>query len=95
MKIQPLNDKVLVEPLKVEEKVGGLFIPEKAKESSQRGKIISIGRGKLNEKGEIIPSNLKIGDIILFPKYGGIEIKIDNTEYKIFSEEEILCVIEE
>lgn len=95
MKIQPLGDRVLVEPLKEEEvKKGGIIIPDTAKEKPQEGKVIAVGTGKLNDKGEKIPFNVKKGDRVLMPKYGGTEVKFDGKEYQIVREEDILGVIE-
>ncbi|MCS6771746.1 MAG: co-chaperone GroES [Kiritimatiellae bacterium] len=96
MKIQPLGDRVLVEPKKeAEVKKGGIIIPDTAKEKPQEGVVIAVGTGKLNEKGEKIPFNVKKGDTVLMPKYGGTEIKIDGKEYQIIREEDILGIIEE
>jgi chaperonin GroES len=95
MKIRPLSDRVLVEPMKEgEQKKGGIIIPDTAKEKPQEGKVIAIGTGKLNEKGEKIPFNVKAGDRVLMPKYGGTEVKIDDREYQLIREEDILGVIE-
>ena len=96
MKIQPLGDRVLVEPVKEDEvKKGGIIIPDTAKEKPQQGKVIAVGSGKLDEHGKVIPFHVKKGDKILMPKYGGTEIKIDNKDYLILREEDILGVIED
>lgn len=96
MKIQPLGDRVLVEPVKEDEvKKGGIIIPDTAKEKPQQGKVIAIGSGKLDDNGKVIPFHVKKGDKILMPKYGGTEIKIDNKDYLILREEDILGVIED
>ena len=96
MKIQPLSDRVLVEPAKEEEvKKGGIIIPDTAKEKPTTGKVIAIGTGKIDEKGNKVPFNVKPGDKVLMPKYGGTEIKLDGKEYQIMREEDILGVIKD
>jgi chaperonin GroES len=96
MKIQPLGDRVLVEPLKENEvKKGGIIIPDTAKEKPQQGTVISVGPGKKTDEGKIIPLNVKKGDKILMPKYGGTEVKIGDKEYQIIREEDILGVIQD
>jgi len=96
MQIKPLSDHILIEPVKEEEKTKtGIFLPETAsKERSEEGKVIAVGSGKRNEKGEIIPVSVKVGDKVLFTKYGPNEIKVDGKEYLIASEADILAVIE-
>ncbi|MGA1193570.1 MAG: co-chaperone GroES [Kiritimatiellia bacterium] len=95
MKIQPLADRVLVEPIKESEvNKGGIIIPDTAKEKPQQGTVIAVGTGKIDDKGEKIPFNVKKGDKVLMPKYGGTEIKIDGKEYQIMREEDILGIIE-
>lgn len=94
MNIQPLGDRVLVEPLKEGETTkGGIIIPDTAKEKPQQGKVIAVGTGKLDDSGNKIPFNVKKGDTVLMPKYGGTEIKIDGKEYQIMREDDILGVI--
>ncbi|MDF7808444.1 co-chaperone GroES [Pontiellaceae bacterium B12219] len=94
MKIKPLGERVLVEPVKEEEAVkGGIIIPDSAKEKPQEGKVIAVGTGKVDEKGKAIPFNVKKGDIVLMPKYGGTEVKVDGKEYQIMREEDILAII--
>ncbi len=96
MKIQPLSDRVLVEPIKEEEqRKGGIIIPDTAKEKPTSGKVIAVGTGKIDEKGNKIPFNVKVGDKVLMPKYGGTEVKLDDKEYQIIREEDILGVIQE
>lgn len=96
MKIQPLSDRVLVEPAKEEEvKKGGIIIPDTAKEKPTTGKVIAIGTGKIDEKGNKVPFNVKPGDKVLMPKYGGTEVKLDGKEYQIMREEDILGVIKD
>ncbi|MFA7160204.1 MAG: co-chaperone GroES [Kiritimatiellia bacterium] len=95
MKIQPLGDRVLVEPQKDEEtKKGGIIIPDSAKEKPMQGKVIAVGPGKADDNGKIIPMNVKKGDLVLLPKYGGTEVKINDQEYQIVREDDILGVIE-
>ncbi len=94
MKIQPLGDRVLVEPLKEEQvQKGGIIIPDTAREKPQEGKVISVGTGKLDDNNKKIPFNVKKGDRVLMPKYGGTEVKIDDKEYQIIREEDILAII--
>ena len=96
MKIQPLGDRVLVEPVKEDEiKKGGIIIPDTAKEKPQQGKVIAIGTGKIDDSGKKIPFNVKKGDKVLMSKYGGTEIKLDGKEYQIMREEDILGVLED
>jgi chaperonin GroES len=95
MKIRPLSDRVLVQPLKEQEvKKGGIIIPDTAKEKPQEGKVIAVGTGKIDDNGKLIPFNVKKGDKVLMPKYGGTEVKIDNEDYQIVREDDILAVIE-
>ncbi len=97
MKIKPLSDYILVEPIKQEEVTkGGIVIPETAREERAiRGKVISVGPGKLNEKGERIPVSVKEGQIVIFKKYAPDEIKIDDKEYYFIREDDIMAIIEE
>lgn len=95
MKIRPLQDRVIVKRVEEEEKTkGGIIIPDTAKEKPQEGKVIAVGKGKMNEDGKLIPLDVKAGDRILFSKYSGSEIKIDNEEHLIMREDDILGVIE-
>jgi chaperonin GroES len=95
MKVRPLGDRVLVKPLEVEEKKkGGIIIPDTAKEKPQEGKVIAVGKGKITEEGKTLPLDVKVGDKILFGKYSGNEIKIDDEDYLIVKEEDILGIIE-
>ena len=92
--ITPLHDRVLVRRLEEKEQVkGGIIIPDTAKEKPQEGEVIAVGAGKLNEKGIRIPLDVKAGDRILFGKYSGNDIKIDDEEYMILKEDEILAKI--
>jgi chaperonin GroES len=97
MKIKPLNDYVLVEPIKQEEVTkGGIIIPDTAREERAiKGKVIAVGPGKVNDQGERIPLNIKEGQIILFKKYAPDEIKIDDKEYYFIREDDIMAILEE
>jgi chaperonin GroES len=94
--VRPLNDKVLIERAKAEEKTkGGIILPDSSKEKPKEGKIVAVGRGRLNtETGEWLPFQVKKGDKILFKSYAGTDVKIDGKDYILMSEEEILAVIE-
>ncbi len=95
MKIRPLGDRVLVEPVEDKEtKKGGIIIPDSAKEKPQEGIVKAIGTGKRDEDGKLIPFNVKAGDKVLMPKYGGTEVKIDDKQYQIVREDDILAVID-
>ena len=95
MKLKPLADRVLVEPSTVEESTssGGIIIPDTAKEKPQEGKVAAIGPGKTDENGKPIKMNVKVGDKVLYSKYGGTELKYDGKEYLIMSESDILAII--
>ena len=96
MKIKPLAGYILIEPAKEEEKTKfGIFLPETAeKEKSEQGTVVAVGSGKRDKKGEIIPPQVKVGDKVLFTKYGPNEIKVDEKEYLVAKEEDILAIIE-
>jgi len=96
MKIRPLQDRVIVKRLEQEDEKtkGGLIIPDTAKEKPQQGKIMAVGKGKVNDDGKINPLDVKVGDKILFGKYAGSEIKIEGEEHLIMREEDILGVLE-
>ncbi|MBN2684926.1 MAG: co-chaperone GroES [Pontiellaceae bacterium] len=94
MKIKPLGERVLVEPIKEDEAVkGGIIIPDSAKEKPQEGKVIAVGTGKIDDNGKKVPFNVKVGDVVLMPKYGGTEVKMDDKVYQILREDDILAVI--
>ncbi len=97
MKLRPLHDRILVERVEEEEAQvkGGIIIPDSAKEKPQQGKVISVGNGKRQEDGTIAPLDVKAGDLILFAKYAGTEVKIDNSDYLIFREDEVLAILED
>ena len=95
VKIRPLHDRVIVERLEEgEQKIGGIIIPDTAKEKPQQGKVIAVGKGKTEKDGKITPLDVKVGDTILFGKYSGQEIRIDGEDRLIMREEEILAIIE-
>ena len=95
MKIRPLQDRVIVKRIAEEEKTkGGIIIPDTAKEKPQEGKVVAVGKGKVNEDGKVVPLDVKVNDRILFGKYSGSEINIDGEEHLIMREEDILGVIE-
>jgi chaperonin GroES len=95
MKVRPLHDRVIIERIEeTEQRVGGIIIPDTAKEKPQQGKVIAAGKGRIEKDGKITPLDVKAGDTILFGKYAGQEIKIDGNEYLIMREEEVLGVIE-
>ena len=95
MKVRPLHDRVIVERIEeTEQRIGGIIIPDTAKEKPQQGKIIAAGKGRIEKDGTVTPLDVKAGDTILFGKYAGQEIKIDGNEYLIMREEEVLGVIE-
>ncbi|MDD5011188.1 MAG: co-chaperone GroES [Phycisphaerae bacterium] len=95
MKIRPLADKVLLERIEAESKTaGGIVLPDSAKEKPQRGKIVSVGEGKLLEGGERSKMQVKKGDEVLFTSYAGSEVKLDGKEYLIMDETDIMAVIE-
>ena len=95
MKIRPLHDRMLVERLEEREvKKGGIIIPDTAKEKPQEGKVIAVGNGKVTDEGKKIPLDVKAGDKILFGKYSGSEVKIDDKEYLIMREDDVLAILE-
>jgi chaperonin GroES len=95
MKIRPLHDRILVKRMEEQEvKKGGIIIPDTAKEKPQEGKVIAAGNGKVGEDGKKIPLDVKAGDRILFGKYSGNEVKIEDEEYVIMREEDVLAILE-
>ena len=93
MKIKPLGDRVLVQRMDVEEKKGGIIIPDAAKEKPKTGKVIALGLGKRDEDGKRIDFNVKKGDKVLFESYAGTEVTLDGEEYLIMREESIIGVV--
>jgi len=96
-KLKPLHDYILVEPIKQEEVTkGGIVIPETAREERPiRGRVIAVGPGKINEKGELMPPSVKEGQVVIFKKYAPDEVKIDDKEYYFIRDDDILAIIEE
>jgi len=95
MKIRPLGDKVLVQRVEAENKTaGGIVLPDTAKEKPQRGKVVSVGDGKITEDGTKQKMQVKKGDMVLFTSYAGTDIKIEGKEYLIMSESDIMAIIE-
>ena len=96
MTVRPLHDRIIVQRIdEGEQKVGGIIIPDSAKEKPQQGTVIAVGNGKANDKGKRIPLDVKAGDRILFGKYSGQEIKVDGQEHLIMKEDDVLAVIED
>lgn len=94
VKIQPLGDRVLVRPVEGKEvKKGGIIIPDTAKEKPQEGEVVACGKGKTTEDGKVLPMEVKAGDRILYGKYSGNEIKIDDQEYLIMHQDDILGIL--
>ena len=95
MPLRPLYDRIIVERVTEDEKTsGGLIIPDSAKEKPQRGRVIAVGKGKIAEDGKVRPLDLKTGDVVLFGKYSGTEVKIDNQDRLIMREDDVLAVVE-
>jgi len=95
MKFRPLHDRVAVRRIKEEEKTaGGIIIPDTAKEKPSEGEIVAVGSGARNEKGEIVPLDVKVGDRVLFGKWSGTEVKIDGQDLLIMKESDLMAVIE-
>src|SRR5690349_23096542 len=95
MKIRPLYDRIVVKRIEQEEqKVGGLYIPDSAKEKPQEGEVVAVGKGKRLEDGKVIPLDVQVGDRILFGKYSGSDIKLDSDEFLIMREDEVLGILD-
>ncbi|HMD98441.1 MAG TPA: co-chaperone GroES [Terriglobia bacterium] len=95
MNFRPLHDRILIKRIEEKETVkGGIIIPDSAKEKPQEGEVVAIGGGKKDKDGKVVPLDVKAGDRILFGKYSGTDIKIDNEEYLILKEEEVLGILE-
>jgi chaperonin GroES len=96
IKLKPLGNRVVVEPVEQEEvTAGGIVLPETAKEKPQKGKVLSVGPGERDDEGEYIPLDVKEGDIVLFAKYSGTEIKMDGKKLLILRESDLLAIVEE
>jgi len=92
VKLQPMGDRLVVKPTQSEEKTkSGIYIPDTAKEKPQEGKVVAVGPGKMNDEGKHIPMDVEVGDIVIYTKYGGSEIKIDGEELIIMRESDILA----
>ena len=95
MNVRPLHDRIIVQRIEEgEQKVGGIIIPDSAKEKPQQGKVIAVGAGRITDEGKRIPLDIEAGNVILFGKYSGQEIKLDGEEYLIVKEDEVLAVID-
>ncbi len=95
MKLRPLHDRVIVKRLEEEERTqGGIIIPDTAKEKPQQGKVLAVGKGKLLDKGEVVPLMVKEGDRVLFSKYAGTEVKVEGEELLIMREDDILAILD-
>ncbi len=93
--IKPLGDRIVIKVIEdTEQTSGGIFIPDSAKEKPQKGEVVAIGLGKMNEKGEREPLDVKVGDTVLYAKYAGTDVKMDGTEYKILSIKDALAILE-
>lgn len=93
--IKPLGDRIVIKVVEeTEQTSGGIFIPDSAKEKPQRGEVVAVGLGKMNEKGEREPMDVKVGDTILYSKYSGTDVKVDGVEYKILSIKDALAIVE-
>ena len=93
--IKPLGERIVIKVVEdTEQTSGGIFIPDSAKEKPQKGEVVAVGLGKMNDKGEREPMDVKVGDTILYAKYAGTDVKVDGTEYKILSIKDALAVIE-
>jgi chaperonin GroES len=95
MSLRPLSDRILVERVAEDEKTkGGIIIPDTAKEKPAEGKIVATGNGRMGEDGKLLPMDIKVGDRVLFSKYGGTDVKIDGTDYLILRQDDVLGIIE-
>ena len=93
--IKPLGDRIVIKVIEdTEQTSGGIFIPDSAKEKPQKGEVVAVGLGKMNDKGEREPMHVKVGDKILYAKYAGTDVKFDGVEYKILSVKDALAIIE-
>lgn len=93
--LKPLGDRIVIKVIEdTEQTSGGIFIPDSAKEKPQKGEVVAVGEGKMNEKGEREPMDVKVGETVLYAKYAGTDIKMDGVEYKILSVKDALAVIE-
>ena len=95
MSLRPLSDRILIVRVEEDEKTkGGIIIPDTAKEKPAEGKIVATGNGRMGEDGKLLPMDVKVGDRVLFSKYGGTDVKIDGTDYLILRQDDVLGIIE-
>lgn len=95
MSFRPLSDRILVERVEENEKTkGGIIIPDTAKEKPAEGKVVATGNGRMGEDGKLLPMDVKVGDRVLFSKYGGTEVKIDGVDYLIMRQDDVLGIVE-
>ena len=95
MALRPLQDRIVIKVIEdTEQTSGGIFIPDSAKEKPQKGEVVAVGEGKSNDKGEKEPLGVNVGDIVLYAKYAGTDVKMDGVEYKILSIKDALAVVE-
>ena len=95
MALKPLQDRIVIKVIEdTEQTAGGIFIPDSAKEKPQKGEVVAVGEGKTNDKGEKEPMGVNVGDIVLYAKYAGTDVKMDGVEYKILSIKDALAVVE-
>lgn len=95
MSLRPLSDRVLVQRIEEDVKTkGGIIIPDTAKEKPVEGKVVATGKGRMSEDGKVLPMDVKVGDRVLFSKYGGTDVKIDGSDYLILRQDDILGIIE-
>ena len=93
--LKPLGDRIVIKVIEdTEQTSGGIFIPDSAKEKPQKGEVVAVGQGKMNDNGEREPMDVKVGDTVLYAKYAGTDIKMDGVEYKILSIKDALAIIE-
>ncbi len=95
MALKPLQDRIVIKVIEdTEQTAGGIFIPDSAKEKPQKGEVVAVGEGKTNDKGEKEPMGVNVGDVVLYAKYAGTEVKMDGVEYKILSIKDALAIVE-
>ena len=95
MALKPVQDRIVIKVIEdTEQTAGGIFIPDSAKEKPQKGEVVAVGEGKTNDKGEKEPMGVNVGDIVLYAKYAGTEVKMDGVEYKILSIKDALAIVE-
>ena len=93
--LKPLGDRIVIKVIEdTEQTSGGIFIPESAKEKPQKGEVVAVGLGKMNDKGEREPMDVKVGDVILYAKYAGTDVKVQDTNYKVLSIKDALAIVE-